>query len=152
MHSGPVRTLEGEASRCLSFIGCVIRLQVRDCASSLKFWLFPWWISSFLHHQHRHLVADVPPLPAWCNNKQHKCQTVMNILPPICHWNASATADHWVKKGSRGFLPHGTATSNRNTLCVMLQKCTWKGFCVSKNAHVLSDQSRLLMFPCVQLN
>lgn len=28
--------------------------------------------------------------------------------------------------------------------------CTWKGFCFSKNAPVLSDQTRLLMFPCVQ--
>lgn len=48
------------------------------------------------------------------------------------------------------FCPGGTATSNSNTLCVMPQKCTWKGFCFSKNAHVLSDQTRLLMFPCVQ--
>lgn len=48
------------------------------------------------------------------------------------------------------FCPGGTATSNSNTLCVRLQKCTWKGFCFSKNAHVLSDQTRLLMFPCVQ--
>lgn len=77
-----------------------------------------------------------------------------NHLPPpfkcIC---CSRSLGEEVK--AKDFCPRGNATSNSNTLRVMLQKCTWKGFCVfllHKNAHVLSDQARLLMFPRVQLS
>lgn len=77
-------------------------------------------------------------------------QTFMKIS--LRHSNASATADHRWRREAEVFCPCGAATSNSSALCVLLQKCTWKGFCFSKNAHVLSDQTRLLMFPCVQLS
>lgn len=69
----------------------------------------------------------------------------MGLLQQIIGWRSEAEV----------FCPCGNATSNSNTLRVMLQKCTWKGFCVSllhKSTHVLSDQARLLMFPRVQLS
>lgn len=137
-----VSILAGDPGSCLSFLCYVIRLQIRDRNSLLKLGASPPW----------------SPSPSFPSSASHYCRYSIIAFPlKAALWNSSSAFQMHLPQQVTGWrseaevlCPGGTATSNSNTLCLMLQKCTWKGFCFSKNAHVLSAQTRLLMFPCVQ--